>query len=243
MPAVYPTAVKSFSPKVDNIDIVFAEHVNTLQDEVTAVEGVVGKNPHQFPGIVVDANSAPPVPKIGQKMNYANVAQRLDLLENQATWLTKKAQKPVDVVKPFVPPAAVIIAPGINVPAGEGDWKAYVWGAADFDPYHMYQGGTTIACPVTGFWDVSVNVWADSTTRRANDLHFVHTRLIRDYNEVAGQDSMIETMTWIRHRINMSWQGRWYAGSTLRVDVSQHGASDNTVDSNCVISLAFVREL
>lgn len=40
--ASYPTSVKSFTTKVDNVDDVEAEHVNSLQDEVVAIETALG---------------------------------------------------------------------------------------------------------------------------------------------------------------------------------------------------------
>ncbi|MEU1816080.1 hypothetical protein ABZ543_12915 [Streptomyces roseifaciens] len=248
MPAVYPMSVKSFTPKTDNLDIIWAAHVNDLQNEVSAVEATVGKNPHVFAGISFPSGKdailrvPAPVPGIGAATTYKGVGDRLDQVQKQVAWLTARMNA-VPTETDWKPPAAVIIAPGMRVPAGEGSWAAFRWGSADFDPTGMFQGGTSIYCPVTGFWDVSVSTWADSTVRRRGDLHFVHTRLIRGYDEIAGQDSMIETMTWIKHRINMSWQGRWNAGIPMRVDVSQHGAADTTVNANCVISLSYVRDL
>jgi len=40
--ASYPAAVKSFSTKVDFTDTVLAEHVNTLQEEVNALQANLG---------------------------------------------------------------------------------------------------------------------------------------------------------------------------------------------------------
>lgn len=45
MTASYPGAVKAFTSKIDTVDTVWAEHVNSLQDEVTAIESVIGPNP------------------------------------------------------------------------------------------------------------------------------------------------------------------------------------------------------
>ncbi|MFE5853219.1 hypothetical protein ACFQ61_08355 [Streptomyces sp. NPDC056500] len=252
MPAVYPMSVRSWAPKIDQVDTVWAAHVNDLQNELAAVERVVGINPHAWAGWPPTAGSTTlrtpaPVANFGRATTYATVADRLKAIQQQTTWLTLMTQLLVGQsggsTKPFKPAAAVIRAPGMKVPPGEGKWAAFRWGAADYDPNRMYQGGSNIVAPLTGFWDVSVNVWADSTTRQRNDLHFVHVRLMRGNDEVAGQDSLIETQTWIRHRINVSWQGRWNAGVPIRVEVSQHGASDNTVDANATISLSFVRDL
>lgn len=42
MTASYPSAVKSFTTKVDFADTVLAEHVNSLQDEVNSLEANLG---------------------------------------------------------------------------------------------------------------------------------------------------------------------------------------------------------
>ena len=42
MTAQYPGAVKSFTTKVDFTDTVLAEHVNTLQEEVAALQAYIG---------------------------------------------------------------------------------------------------------------------------------------------------------------------------------------------------------
>ena len=42
MTASYPASVKSFTSKVDFVDTVLAEHVNSLQDEVNSLEATLG---------------------------------------------------------------------------------------------------------------------------------------------------------------------------------------------------------
>jgi hypothetical protein len=46
MPAVYPTSVKQFTVKQDITDVVEAGDVDDLQDEVTALQTILGTNPH-----------------------------------------------------------------------------------------------------------------------------------------------------------------------------------------------------
>jgi hypothetical protein len=50
--AVYPSGVKSFQNKTDFTDIILAEHINAIQDEVTAIEAVVGVSPNVSGGYV-----------------------------------------------------------------------------------------------------------------------------------------------------------------------------------------------
>ena len=42
MPASYPSSIRTFTNKVDLVDTVLADHVNALQDEVRALELVLG---------------------------------------------------------------------------------------------------------------------------------------------------------------------------------------------------------
>lgn len=42
MPASYPSAIKSFTPKIDLVDSILADHVNSLQEEVRAVQVSLG---------------------------------------------------------------------------------------------------------------------------------------------------------------------------------------------------------
>ena len=45
MPASYPNSVKTFTPKVNVVDLIQAADPNSLFDEVTAIESVIGTTP------------------------------------------------------------------------------------------------------------------------------------------------------------------------------------------------------
>lgn len=45
MVASYPGAYKSFTAKTDNVDVIYASHVNEIQDEVAAVQAELGLDP------------------------------------------------------------------------------------------------------------------------------------------------------------------------------------------------------
>lgn len=45
MAATYPNAIAVFSAKVDNTDVAYAAHINSLQEEVVALESVLGTLP------------------------------------------------------------------------------------------------------------------------------------------------------------------------------------------------------
>jgi hypothetical protein len=42
--ATFPLHVRSFSPKVDLVDYILADHINSLQNEVVAIESTLGDN-------------------------------------------------------------------------------------------------------------------------------------------------------------------------------------------------------
>lgn len=45
MPASYPASIRSFTTKVDVADIIYASHPNALQEEVVAIESILGVTP------------------------------------------------------------------------------------------------------------------------------------------------------------------------------------------------------
>jgi hypothetical protein len=69
MTASYPGTVQSFTTKVDGTSIIYAAHPNLLQDEVVAIESILGVNPH------IDASS----------VNYGSVDARLRNIETGVT--------------------------------------------------------------------------------------------------------------------------------------------------------------
>jgi hypothetical protein len=50
--AVYPSGIKSFVNKSDFTDLILAEHINTLQDEVSAIQAAIGVLPNVSGGYV-----------------------------------------------------------------------------------------------------------------------------------------------------------------------------------------------
>jgi hypothetical protein len=61
--ASFPTSIKSFTTKTDNVTDVLAEHVNSLQDEVVAIETALGVGyPNGYPKkrVSTEASNATP---------------------------------------------------------------------------------------------------------------------------------------------------------------------------------------
>lgn len=77
MAATYPGTVRSFTTKVNNIDIIDAAHPNTLQEEVVAIEATLGVNPQISSGLTGSYISA--------GTTFASVSARLDNIEKGIT--------------------------------------------------------------------------------------------------------------------------------------------------------------
>lgn len=73
MPASYPSNLKSFSTKVDFDNVVFAENVNSLQEEVVAVQTVLGTSPATSSGWVGSFDSS--------TLSWPTVKARINNLE------------------------------------------------------------------------------------------------------------------------------------------------------------------
>lgn len=73
MAAVYPGAIRSFTTKVNNIDIIDAAHPNVLQEEVVAIESTLGANPQ--------ISTSPTTGWIPTSTVFATVAERLANIE------------------------------------------------------------------------------------------------------------------------------------------------------------------
>lgn len=77
MPAVYPGSVRTFTTKVNNVDIIDASHPNVLQEEVVALQSTLGTNPQISSG-GIGAYVATPT-------TFSSVSARLDNLERGIT--------------------------------------------------------------------------------------------------------------------------------------------------------------
>lgn len=71
MVASYPNQVRSFTNKRDNVDTNYAAHINDLQDEVAAIEAVLGVSPQKDSTIN------------GVGMDYGTVAARIAALSSR----------------------------------------------------------------------------------------------------------------------------------------------------------------
>ncbi|MFY9238377.1 MAG: hypothetical protein WAO78_05800 [Roseovarius sp.] len=91
MPALFPNNVRLYTDKEDLVDTVLAEHVNLLQDEVTAIQNSVGT------GSLTSTWSgtyAKPATHTSITSRLSNIEAGLIFLENRSRTTTTSTSSP-----------------------------------------------------------------------------------------------------------------------------------------------------
>lgn len=122
--AVYPNSVLSWTPRVDQVNVVYANDPNTLAVEVQAVEATVGTTPQ--------VESSPPA---GSPVAYSTLSSRVSAANNNA----------------LLPYVSVSNTPGFFIGQGAQQWNRYPTQVAD--PYSIWNG-STLTIPTSGWWSI-----------------------------------------------------------------------------------------
>jgi hypothetical protein len=254
--SVYPANVKSFVNRTDGVDTVYAANVDDLQNEVNAVESTVGVNPHVWGGytpryqavypLAALSGSLPlaPYASMTSPQTYLSVADRLNQLQTQVAWLTAVNNRSVTPGPPiWRGPVGIIRCPGAPFLGGFNTWAYFPWGSADYDPNGMFQGGTTISCPQTGWYRFSLQVWSDVAV--ISGVHHANTRLMVNGVEAGTHGSQVQYGVVDQHRMNLSYEGPWTAGQTVAVQFNHTppDANNSTVTARSTISISYLRDV
>jgi hypothetical protein len=243
MPAVYPVAIKAFPTRTDTVDTVAAANVNDIQSEVTAVELTLGVNPQVWAGVPSPPAGVRPLSVYAtatpmQAATYTSVADRLNAIQVQVANLTQLAnQLAVPTLGPQQPVSSVQ-CPGQMVSPGFGAWQAVLWGGASYDPSGMFQGGSNLLCPQSGWYQMALSVWAPVAQVPLGTVHHANLRVLVAGVEVATGASHAQPGTVDAHRLNCAWGGPWSAGQTLQVQVSHSPGDSNNSQILATASIA-----
>jgi hypothetical protein len=75
MPVSFPSSIVSFTTKNNTTDVIYAEHINSLQDEVMAIESVLG-------AAAVRTSTWTGGSSFTQSTSWTTLADRLNNIEN-----------------------------------------------------------------------------------------------------------------------------------------------------------------
>lgn len=137
MSSIYPDGVVSWVPRINNVDIIWANDPNSLADELIAIESIVGVNPQIETGV-----------SSGSPITYATVSDRIAALAR-------------GVNLPYVTLENVT-----RTPIRHGDRYFHTYGPASYnaDPFNMYNGAD-ITVPADGIWVMFSKTHWDSEGR------------------------------------------------------------------------------
>jgi hypothetical protein len=122
--AVYPNSVLSWTPRIDQVNIIYANDPNSLALEVQAIEATTGTTPQ--------IESSPPA---GSNVNYATLSSRVSAANNNA----------------LSPYCSVVNTPGFFCNQGAQNFNHY--SAQVLDPYGIWNG-TDLTIPCNGWWTI-----------------------------------------------------------------------------------------
>lgn len=240
--ATYPAAVHSYDRHRDYVDYILADHVNSLQDEVTAIQQVVGADP----GLWVYTGDADftQLGDLSSKLRWATVHDRLDSLQAHVVRLERIGGFRVT---PFPvnsrPPVVAIRNPGQVILPSPVQWSTYDLSVADFDSDNAFTGGNSLACPKTGWWNFSATVWTDVPDGSPGTAHTVSNRVLVADSPVAAHSSVRPWGSGGQHLVNLSYAGPWTVGDLLFVQSQQFPTPTGAgVWSHMQLSATYVRE-
>lgn len=244
MAAVYPVSVHTYSAHRDAVDYILADHVNSLQDEITAIEQTLGTHPTTWT-YAGDPNFTS-LPDISKQITWATVRDRLDALQAHVARLDR-ITAPLSSTLPWPiyrrPPIVVIRNPGQVINPSVVQWATYDMSVSDFDSSGMFTGGNNVICPQTGWWSITATVWTDVPPGDSSNFHVVSNRILLGGAEVAAHTSQLPWGSATPHRVNLTYDGPWQEGDLAFLQ-GQHYPSPGSasVSSNMLMSCTYVRE-
>jgi len=215
MSASYPRAIKTFDVHHDYTDDVMAAHVNDLQDEVVALESILGVNPHLMDSTDVGALTLGPM---------ASLAARLAALESGRT-------RPVfatweNYTKVPISTRAALTTTTISLDRP----------SESYDPLGWYNGVNGFQIKKTGWYDVTASiVWAASGSSGTRRLV-----LYANNTRVASEDTIGTASSPVS--MNVPYRGVLTVGTQVRLAVTQNCGTVQSVNSPR-LSGVFLREV
>jgi hypothetical protein len=199
--SVYPTGVIQWTPRINCVDIVWANDPNSLANELVAIETTVGINPQ--------IEKSPPTSAAGPTVAYNTVDKRIS-----------------DAMNNNLLPYTYLKGVDFWIPDGAQHFNVYT---PTLDPYNMYNG-QDITIPCDGYWSVFGNQrWnqqGDSFVGLNMNFLYINGdwRHVDYWNwsDVIGDDpfsfyTFPSNVMQSNGYTNLAWEGLLHAGDRIQV--------------------------
>jgi hypothetical protein len=198
MAATYPGAIKQFVSHKNNIEDIDASHVNSLQDEVSSIQTVIGTFPQIDPTLNYQFN------------DYGTIRNRFEQI-------SRGTHIPIFGINRTV--TRQVIPNNTLVPI---TWDT----STQLDPFNMFSSGTDIVLSRTGWWTFSGFVTWTSITTETN-LRFMTLNWANRFGSDPNQLSSwfwTSTVASANPILSTSYLGFGYTQRTTTVSKYNKGA-------------------
>jgi hypothetical protein len=218
MAATYPGVVRPFTTKVNITMDIDSSHVNDLQDEVAAVETILGVNPHYDIGLFTS----------GVVQNRGTVSNRI-----------KGAEAGTD--KPFVSVGYVGSANSWGTSETTIPWSSQI-----SDTHDAWTSGSHITIPRDGYYTlIATSLMAASSVAISSAAAYLMRIFIIASGvtaEASGAEVCYPPNAAPDVRLNVSWAGGLHKGDQAYVNFL-NGSGVNRTLSRAVFQAIFLRGL
>ncbi|MFH9606849.1 hypothetical protein [Streptomyces sp. NPDC017448] len=254
MAANYPTIVRRFTDHKDGTEYVMAAHMNGVQDEIGAIQGTLGINPHTY----TRAN--------GTTVRYPTVVARLNAAQQKIDEQQRIIDTLLDASKNgWSLPIANVFASGTGIPPTKSnnhvayptDWYKVRWTSKVLDTDGAYSPGFYVTIPKDGWWIVTSTTTMRNPVGSVDVEHNVWVRLKIDGistqsfpYEIAKGESSVPMRSGGWHRMSASCGVHLFAGDRVYLEVrhdyiAQDPAPINkqTLSAAARMQLTYIRAL
>jgi hypothetical protein len=223
MVAIYPTALKSFAYRQDFTELVEAADINVAYDEIGAVESTLGVLPNSD---TLD----------GSTVTWPTVKANISAARNGVTKPICKLRT-VDTLVPY------------GGPSGTGIYAAF--NSAIWDTHGMWQGGSTIICPRTGWYNFQFYAeWQyaafpfDNSVPQYEHSGYASVGLQQLPNSlyITGSNHFVSQGAQFAIRSSGSISAPWFKGTSLSAQLAQTVRSSSSQPCNLYLSITYERD-
>jgi chaperonin cofactor prefoldin len=119
--------------------------------------------------------------------------------------------------------AASILNTGQAIVPDNYAWRILNWNGFEYDNVGIYTGGSSLFCPQDGWWLINVMFLIPNKSGGGTGVETISNLELRiNGNGVASSSEQLELGIGGFHRLNVTWAGAWYRGSTAQAAVNMN---------------------